>query len=237
MKIKKKTIIISAVALTVAIAVTVGLCLRPKKPTVKEEKEENTSYGEVTIEEPSDSVKSSEADDLNTVEVDDADVSVEMLNPEDDAAEEKSKTTGEKVQSVAEKVTAVNPPADENKGGIIIGDGGETKEYSCGVNGHHCESAETHAFIQNLELEGCPYCHSNNCPSFYATDEWGNACYTPSKCSKYDAADDPASYCQTCHKKCGDGKNGTCVQFINACKCPNCNKNVGSFECHTCEDE
>lgn len=137
------------------------------------------------------------------------------------------------VKPVSEK-----SPTDDGdgkvSGGITIG-GGEEEPYNCGTPGHHCAGPEDHAHILNLEKEGCPYCGKKDCPSFYAVDEWGNACYTQSKCPKYDVHKDPVFYCQECGKKCGDGANGTCVQFVNACNCPNCGEWVEAWTCHTCE--
>jgi len=118
---------------------------------------------------------------------------------------------------------------------ILIGGDYREETYSCGVAGHHCEGPETHAYISNLELAGCKYCGSHTCPSFYGTDEWGNAQYTPAFCPEYNVTADPLNYCQTCGRPTGDGTNGTCVHFIQECDCPNCGKHVGSRECHTCE--
>ena len=129
------------------------------------------------------------------------------------------------------------PPAEmENNGsgGIVIGDPTPAQTYSCGVAGHHCTGQETHSFICELERKGCEYCGYHNCPSFYAVDEWGQGCYTPSKCPKYDIHADPVWYCQTCGKKCGDGRNDTCVQFIIDCTCPNCGEQVKAWTCHYC---
>lgn len=109
--------------------------------------------------------------------------------------------------------------------------------YSCGTDGHHCDGPETHAYIMNLALKGCSRCGSHNCPSFYAVDEWGNTCYDPSQCPKYDVHEDPVHYCQKCGKACGDGTNGTCVQFVSACHCPNCGEPVDRRTCHTCKEE
>ena len=109
--------------------------------------------------------------------------------------------------------------------------------YSCGTDGHHCDGPETHAYIMNLELKGCSRCGSHNCPSFYAVDEWGNTCYDPSQCPQYDIHNDPVHYCQKCGKACGDGRNGTCVQFVSACDCPNCGEPVDRRTCHSCEEE
>ena len=130
------------------------------------------------------------------------------------------------------------PPAETEKlenGGIVIGDPTPTQTYSCGINGHHCTGPETHSYICELEQKGCEYCGSHSCPSFYAVDEWGQGCYTPSKCPKYDIHADPVWYCQTCHKLCGDGRNGTCVQFVLDCTCPNCGEQVKAWTCHYCK--
>lgn len=133
----------------------------------------------------------------------------------------------------------VQPPVDTEddsvQSGITIGGG--TTEYICGTAGHNCDGPETHAYIQNLELKGCPHCGSHSCVSFYAVDEWGNTCYTPSKCPSYDIQKDPVYYCQECGKACGDGTSGTCVQFVAACKCPNCDEAVDSRTCHSCQED
>ena len=125
-------------------------------------------------------------------------------------------------------------PDDDGPGGVSSGHG-HTGEYHCGTPGHHCDSPETHAYILNLEAQGCPYCGRHDCPSFYAVDEWGTACYDPTKCPQYDVHLDPVYYCQHCHKPCGDGTNGTCVRFVDACHCPICGKWVEAFTCHSCE--
>ena len=142
--------------------------------------------------------------------------------------------------------TPIQPPADdteddtgnkddENHGGDTTHSGNTA--YSCGTAGHHCDGPETHAYIMNLELKGCSHCGSNNCPSFYAVDEWGNTCYDPSQCPQYDVHNDPVHYCQKCGKACGDGSNGTCVQFVSACHCPICGEHVDRRTCHTCKEE
>ena len=84
------------------------------------------------------------------------------------------KTPAEKTEK---PITTTSPPNPENNPSGIIIAGEKTEEYNCGVANHHCDGPETHAYISNLELEGCPYCGSHSCPSFYATDEWGNACF------------------------------------------------------------
>ena len=146
-------------------------------------------------------------------------------------------TTKTSANDPVKPVTEKTPTDDGDgkvSGGITIGT--QPEPYNCGTPGHHCDGPETHAYVLNLEKEGCPYCGKSDCASFYATDEWGNTCYTPSKCPKYDIRKDPVYYCQTCGKKCGDGSNGTCVQFVNACNCPNCGEHVDSWTCHTCKN-
>lgn len=148
------------------------------------------------------------------------------------------KNTGKKAQKTASPEKESNPSKDSGKsgsGGIQIGGGESTSKYSCGSPRHHCNGPETHAYILNLELEGCPYCGSHSCSSFYGVDKWGNAGYFPKLCPKYDITKDPVYYCQVCGKKCGDGTNGTCVQFVKSCYCPNCGQYVKAGTCHTCK--
>ena len=163
------------------------------------------------------------------------------LTPEDPKPTEPTepKPTEPTETKPAEPEKPTEPPVveddDDDEGGITIGGG--TVPYDCGTEGHHCDGPETHAYILNLELKGCKYCGSHSCPSFYAVDEWGNTCYTPSECPEYDVHDDPVYYCQKCGKACGDGTNGTCVQYVNACDCPSCGKHVDSWTCHTCKED
>lgn len=131
-------------------------------------------------------------------------------------------------------ITRVDSSNEYTSDGIVTGLL-EEESYDCGYTNHHCDGPETHAYIMNLELEGCPFCKSSNCPSFYATDEWGYICYTPSKCPSYDIHLDPVYYCQECGKPCGDGTGGSCVQFVNDCVCPNCGEPVSSWTCHSCK--
>jgi len=148
--------------------------------------------------------------------------------------------SGTKAENPATPVKEADPVKENDtnnngNGGITIGNPPVEEKYSCGCANHHCQSAEAHAWILNLELEGCPYCGSHSCPSFYATDKWGNACPDSTKCPKYSEKSDPIYYCQECGKKNGDGSNGTCVQFLHACNCPNCGEHVEANTCHTCK--
>ncbi len=133
----------------------------------------------------------------------------------------------------AAKPVTPNKPSSNTSGGIVDVGNDSVKEYSCNVKGHHCESKETHSFIVSLEKKGCPYCGSHSCKSFYTTDEWGNACYDPTKCVKYSEKNDPNEYCQECGKQIGDGSGNTCVRFTVDTKCPSCNKQVNAKTCHS----
>ena len=140
------------------------------------------------------------------------------------------KQTGSK-EEVLKPATTNKTPTTEYS--LPASDNDSVKEYSCGKSGHHCESKETHSFIVSLEKKGCSLCGSHSCKSFYAIDEWGNACYDISKCPKYSEQKDPNKYCDDCTKKIGDGSKGTCVRFTVDTKCPDCGKTVKARTCHT----
>lgn len=107
--------------------------------------------------------------------------------------------------------------------------------YSCGYENHNCENEEYHKGLLAREEEGCPYCGSHECISFYAVDKWGYTIYDHTLCPKYDARTDPYKYCQTCGKKVGDGRNGTCAVFVVDTDCPYCGEHIHAWECHTCK--
>ena len=247
MKKKTTNIIIGVIAAVVVVAAVCIIAFSGgKAPDVPSDPTE-TSTADVTVGD----IK---IDDPTTGTVDDPDettsVETEMTDPVPDDGNALTigeetviptapvSTTKDPAGEVAHPVTEKTPTDDGNgnTGGSVTIGGNQEEPYNCGTPGHHCDGPETHAYILNLEHEGCPYCHKSDCPSFYATDEWGNTCYTPSKCPNYDVHKDPVYYCQTCGKKCGDGGHGTCVQFVTACSCPNCGKWVDAWTCHTCEN-
>ena len=194
-----------------------------------------------------------ESSDETDESIDTGTVSKDDIDPEDIVSPAESETEPEESEPVetvktdestadstpvAQPETQKTPETDSSETEsptIVIGGGDTTEKYSCGVANHHCEGPETHAYISNLELEGCPYCGSHSCVSFYGTDAWGNAQYTPSLCPQYGVTKDPLNYCQICGKPTGDGTNGTCVHYIQERDCLNCGKHVGSRECHSCE--
>lgn len=241
---KKQWLIIGGAAATVVLlAVILCIALIPSKaPQTSDEPESPT---ESTVNVSDIQVEAPETTDNTTssTESTDKDVTAETLpdgvsivTPDEKTESNTSEQTGEKPATAEQPVTPTPLPDDSGNsgGGIVIG-GDTPAPYSCGVDGHHCDGAETHAYILNLELAGCEYCGSHKCASFYATDEWGNTCYTPSKCPKYDIHKDPVYYCQECGKECGSGSPDKCVQFVNSDHCPSCGQWVEAWTCHSCK--
>jgi hypothetical protein len=220
MKLTKKTKIITATSLSVVmVAIIVTVILTGGIPSKVAENDDKKTSSDVVVNIPSDSLAETGSSTATENGKDNLVVDVGG-NP--------TGTTGNSSNSAkpAEKSVTPTTQSQPNNNGDGIKIGNEAPPT---------DNSETNAFIKNLEIQGCPYCGSHTCESFYAKDEWGNPCYTPSKCSKYDITKDPVHYCQECHKKCGDGSNGTCVQFVNACYCPICGKWVPARTCHTCE--
>ena len=234
-KSKKRTIIISGIAILLVAGIITAVILIPNKNNDEPIETENVTETEAESETiVADIPEDTETDTIDITEVDPENI----ITPEETTAE--SETTSvketEKAKETAKAETVKSAETASSSGSVIIG-GGETTQkttYSCGVSGHHCQNEAAHAHVCNLEIEGCPYCGSHSCKSFYAVDEWGQSQYTPSLCPKYNAKNDSLYYCQTCGKPTGDGTNGTCVHYIEECDCPNCGKHVGSRECHTC---
>lgn len=144
----------------------------------------------------------------------------------------KPSTSSNKAKEPAKPVTPITPNNNEDS---QISSEEKEKTYQCGSPNHKCKNAEAHAYLLNLELEGCPICGSHSCPSFYGTDEWGNTGLFSELCQKYNEHNDPLKYCQECGKKTGNGQNGTCVQFIQDDYCPNCGEFVKANICHSCK--
>jgi len=236
---KKKLLIIagSAAALVIVAGIVCAVTFNRHVPVTENEPETTASQTskDVVIEMP-DTSDSSDTEKKPEEISDDG----SALKPDENISDSAgSKSTGEKAQTNVTAAPEAEPPADskaeENTGGVQIGGIENNEEYSCGVANHHCKTAENHAYLLNLELEGCPYCGSHSCPSFYAVNEWGYPRCDPTLCPQYSAKKDPIQYCQVCGKKIGNGQNGTCTQYINACDCPFCGEHVESRTCHTCK--
>ena len=236
MKNRKTLFIVGGAVLAVIIAVVVIVCsVGGKKtdvPQVTPGTDSEVTTSELKIDDPETDGDPTTETTLDTSAVPDDGNALTLEDEPMPVSTGKTGTQGKSGQT-AKPVTEKTPTDDGNgNGGISIG-GGQSEKYDCGTPGHHCDGPETHAYILNLELDGCPYCGKHDCPSFYATDEWGNTCYTPNKCPKYDVHKDPVYYCQDCGRPTGDGSNGTCVQYVESCNCPICGKWVEGWTCHT----
>ncbi len=236
-----------AAAVTILLAIILCVALIPgRSPQSPAENEPDTqsavSVSDISIEEP-EKTDDTSSDTTSETEGSDGDVTAEslpdgvsILTPDEKTEDDTSEQTGEKPDTPEQPVVPKPlPDESESGGGIVIGGGNKPEPYSCGVEGHHCEGPETHAFILNLELEGCKYCGSHNCPSFYGTDKWGGGGLFPKLCPKYDIHKDPAYYCHTCGKECGSGSPDKCVQFVNSDHCPICGEWVEAWTCHSCK--
>lgn len=225
---KKKKIVIGSIIGVVVIALIVTMVLTLNKEEPKEEITTTETTEQVKVELPT-KIEETEtettqlAEDEDTLKIED----VEVKTPTTTKAQKDNGTTQKPVNK------------DENKGdnvGIVINPDAQTPTpttYSCGVAGHHCQGQETHNFIVSMEAKGCEHCGSHSCPSFYATDKWGNAILDATKCPEYNKKNDPLYYCQDCGKKVGDGSNGTCVMFTVDVKCPDCGASVSGNTCHS----
>ena len=224
-------LIVGIIAVSILIAVIIG-------NFVKNDTEETTTVPTTEIEETIGDVV---IDDDITENTDTSETTtekgVEIIKLEEPETTKPTtqKPTQQTTVKPAEPVTQGNPAgvSQGNNHEIIDSGSDSVKEYSCGKNGHHCDSKETHDFIASLESKGCPHCGSHSCKSFYTYDEWGNACYDPTKCESYNAKSDPCEYCQECGKKVGTGSGSTCVRFTVDTKCPECGKSVKGKTCHS----
>lgn len=234
MKNKKKLFIIGGSAITIILAVVLCIVLIPKhgeeKPTESEPTESSNTT--VVIDEPVSETQSTETNSINESEKIDDDGNG-LLKPEvEDDTAEKSETTGEKAKEPNKTVTEQPVSKDEGDTGAIQIGGGESTAYSCGDANHHCENAEYHAYIKNLELAGCPYCGSHNCKSFYATNEWGYTEYTPTKCPEYNKEKDDNEVCPRCGLAYWSADNPTgCFSYLQDTVCE-CGETVKGNTCH-----
>lgn len=234
MKNKKKLCIIGGAVLCVILAAVLCIVLIPKAGDSKpaETNPTGSTGGTVVIDEP---VKETQSDETKNINEDGKikDDGNGRLSPETEAEEAaKSTTTGEKAKEVNKTVTEQPVPKDDGKtGGISVG-GGEAEKYSCGDKNHHCENAEYHAYIKNLELDGCPYCGSHSCQSFYVTNEWGNTEYTPTKCQEYNKQKDATEVCPRCGLGYWSADNpGGCFSYLQDTVCE-CGETVLGNTCH-----
>ena len=239
MKNKRKLFMIGGIVLALILAGVLVIALLPDNsdtPEISEtpsmqQTEPSSEATDIMIDDPQNSSESDENEQIIIT----VDPEGTGLTPEEEQeSEEREVQDTKKADTPATPVKEAKPGIGKTEGGSIVIGGNTPEPYQCGTPGHHCDGPETHAYVLNLELEGCPYCGSHSCPSFYATDEWGQTCYTPSKCPSYDIHADPVYYCQKCGKPCGDGRNGTCAEYNIDIDCPYCKAHVKAWTCHSC---
>lgn len=222
----KKVAAGAALALIVVVAVSAVLLYRPGEPLPVTESSEPISYS-VNPTVPSIVTQSSTSTTVPT--------STTIPGVIDVGGDpDQTGTTESRVpaQEPEKPVTPVTPPTES--GGIDIG--GEVQQpekYDCKTPKHHCINAENHAYIENLEIQGCPYCGSHSCPSFYAVSIAGLPICDPALCPEYNVHKDPMKYCPDCGRPIGNGDNGTCQQFLRDTTCDICGQQVKGLECHT----
>ena len=233
---------VAAAVLVAAAAVTTALLWPHNTPPLETAPVSDTpgasvSLPEVSAPETTGSLPEQEGGTPDASEAVDVTVSLEQqptATTRTPAEKPEGNDTG-KADEPAQPATPAEPEQPGDEGGIQIGGDTPAAAYSCGVKNHHCPNAEFHAGLLNREAEGCPYCGSHSCPSFYALDEWGNTMLDITLCPDYKEKSDPLKYCQDCGKKVGDGSGGTCAQFISDINCPLCGEHVKAWTCHTCK--
>lgn len=114
------------------------------------------------------------------------------------------------------------------------------ENYTCGFENHYCSSQRGHERLLQEIADGCYYCGTSECVSFYARNEQGLTQQDKYLCPEYDVYRDPWFYCQKCnmpkwttiqdHTKC-------CFGYVRDTNCYYCSVWVGAEDCHTCKQE
>lgn len=225
----KKVVAGASLALILVVAVVASAVYWPDKPPeLPVAESSSTASGGVTVNIPeplaTESDGSTTATTAGTALI--VDVKGDPNGTTTSASREKAKTPDAPV--------ATAKPAQPEVGGIQIGGGEQPQEkYNCKTPNHHCINTENHAYIENLEIQGCPYCGSHSCKSFYYVSSAGIPICNAALCPKYNEKQDPIEYCQVCGKKNGDGDDNTCQKWIVDFTCPKCGQLVKANECHT----
>ena len=234
LKNKKFIMIVSSVLVLLLICGTVFCLTRHKTENKPVDTEPPTSETgkDIVIDEPEDSSEPEETKDI--VEIPD---DGNAISPDENIEPTGNKTHGDKAEAndtpKEESAAPAKEPDNNAEAGIQIGGNPPVEEvYNCGCANHHCQNADFHASLLNRELEGCPYCGSHSCASFYATNEWGYTCYDATLCPKYNAGQDSAKVCPDCGRPMWSPDNPTgCFRYLQDTECE-CGELVPGNTCH-----
>ena len=231
---KKKLLLIGGATLVVVVVMLLIFIFGggSKTPPIEPTESSPIESSEVTIEEPQ-KMDDITSEDSSFQEIED---DGNTLKPNESIGVERPKNTGIKAEvnhSPAVEAEPSKETENNNAGGIQIGGNAPVEEtYHCGYEKHHCQSAGYHASLLNRELDGCPYCGSHSCASFYALNEWGFTKYDPTLCAKYNVQEDPAEYCPDCGRKMWSLDNPTgCFRYLQDTQCE-CGDFVSGNTCH-----
>ncbi len=233
-KNKKVIIIVSSVLAVIIVCVTIFCLTRDRVETNPVETEPPTSETgkDIVIDDPEDSSEPDKTASVGEIQDDG-----NALKPDESIEDTASKTTGKKAETNDTPKEEIAAPIKESENnvsaGISIGGNPPVKEaYDCGSANHHCQNAEFHASLLNREMEGCPYCGSHSCASFYAVNEWGFTCYDATLCPKYNVQQDPAKVCPDCGRPKWSLDNPTgCFRYLQDTQCE-CGELVPGNTCH-----
>lgn len=236
----KNKLFVGGVSAVLVIIITVTVVLLIPNNTPLNTPDTSSGTSDVTVNAPDINVPESnsttapsdtESNKSGETGIDDISVDVGGNSDGNGGVNSGSKTAGKTpAESGAAPVITSKPEEESN---IIIG-GDEPKQtaYSCGTANHHCINAENHAYIQNLELEGCPYCGSHSCKSFYYVSPAGIPICNPSLCPKYSEKSDPIKYCSKCGREMWSINNPTgCFSYLQKTECE-CGQIVEGNTCH-----
>lgn len=238
----KNKFVVGGAAAVLVVAVTITAVLLTNHSPSPPVPEPSPASSEISVQPPSVSTSSRENQTTSAEDKapgDESTVSDVNVNLEEPVQSKNggSNDGGRKAQTPNNPVTPAKPKQPDNPsnegGGIQIGGGdAEQEKYNCGAANHHCENAEFHAALVNRELEGCKFCGSHACPSFYDVNEWGYTQWTPSKCPKYNAQNDPQTTCPKCGREMWSPDNPTgCFSFLQDTTCE-CGEFVEGNTCH-----
>lgn len=234
LKNKKVIIIVSSVLAVLLIFGTVFCLTRNKTENKPVETEPPTSETgkDIVIDKPEDSSETSEPEKVGEIEDDG-----NAISPDESVEPVGNKTQGAQAEvndTPKEEAAAPAKEPDNNaEAGIQIGGNPPVEEaYNCGCANHHCQNADFHASLLNRELDGCPYCGSHSCASFYATNEWGYTCYDATRCPQYNSQKDSEKVCPDCGRPMWSADNPTgCFRYLQDTECE-CGEFVPGNTCH-----